>query len=102
MLGSRDNMRASHHSIVLTLAGNDPKAKAAKAAKAVKKSVIKKYRKPRYSTTFHRPKTLKRTRDPKYARQRCAAASTPSINMISTAAGCGKDRRRRRRASFAA
>lgn len=96
MLGSRDNMRASHHPNLLTLAGNDAKAKAAKAAKAVKKSVIKKYRKPRYSTTFHRPKTLKRTRDPKYARQRCAAASTRSSNIILTAAGCGKVRHRRR------
>lgn len=43
---------------------------AAKAAKAVKKGSFKKSRKPRFSVVFHRPKTLKRTRDPKYARIR--------------------------------
>lgn len=49
------------------------KDKAAKAAKAVKKSQWKKSRKPRYSTTFHRPRTLIRTRDPKVPRVRYAA-----------------------------
>lgn len=34
------------------------------------RSTFKKLRKPRYSTTFHRPKTLKLTRDPKYPRKR--------------------------------
>jgi hypothetical protein len=47
------------------------KGKATKAAKAVKKSQWKKGKKPRYSVVFHRPKTLKRTRDPKVPRQRC-------------------------------
>ena len=50
-------------------AGKD-KAKAAKAAKAVKRSEWKKTRKPRYSVQFHRPKTLLRTRDPKFPRLR--------------------------------
>lgn len=49
----------------------DVKAKAVKAAKAVKKGSFKASRKPRYSVLFHRPKTLQRTRDPKYARVRC-------------------------------
>ncbi|KAK9816989.1 hypothetical protein WJX72_007929 [[Myrmecia] bisecta] len=44
----------------------DPKA--AKALKAVKKGTWKKHRKERHSTVFHRPKTLKRARDPKYPR----------------------------------
>lgn len=52
-------------------AGKDAKATAAKAAKAVKKNTWKKSLKPRYSVVFHRPKTLKRTRDPKYTRKRC-------------------------------
>ncbi len=47
------------------------KSKAAKAAKAVKKSQFKKTRKPRYSVVFHRPKTLVRSRDPKFPRTRC-------------------------------
>ena len=46
------------------------KAKAQKALKAVKKGTFKKERKPRYSVVFHRPKTLKRSRDPKYPRVR--------------------------------
>ena len=48
----------------------DAKAQAAKAAKAVKKGSFKRTRKPRFSVVFHRPKTLKRTRDPKYTRVR--------------------------------
>ena len=51
-------------------AGKDAKALAQKAAKAVKKGIQKKQRKPRFSVVFHRPKTLKRTRDPKYSRIR--------------------------------
>ncbi|KAL3695788.1 hypothetical protein R1sor_009864 [Riccia sorocarpa] len=49
---------------------SDQKAKATKAAKAVKSvaSFKKKYRKVRTSVTFHRPKTLKRARTPKYPR----------------------------------
>lgn len=51
--------------------GKDTKAtKAAKAAKAVKKNTWKKERKPRYSVVFHRPKTFKAARDPKYPRIR--------------------------------
>ncbi|KAL2610076.1 hypothetical protein R1flu_028649 [Riccia fluitans] len=51
----------------------DQKAQASKAAKAAKavKSVAtfkKTYRKVRTSVTFHRPKTLKRARAPKYSR----------------------------------
>ncbi|KIY97605.1 hypothetical protein MNEG_10356 [Monoraphidium neglectum] len=49
--------------------GKDAKAAAAKAAAAVKKNSWAKTRKPRYSVVFHRPKTLKRTRDPKYTRK---------------------------------
>jgi hypothetical protein len=52
-------------------AKTDAKAKAAQAAKAVKKGTYtKKARKPRYSVVFHRPKTLKRSRNPKYLRTR--------------------------------
>jgi large subunit ribosomal protein L23Ae len=52
-------------------AKTDAKAKAAQAAKAVKKGTYtKKARKPRYSVVFHRPKTLKRARNPKYLRTR--------------------------------
>ena len=47
------------------------KAKAQKAAKQVKKSTWKKQRKPRFSVVFHRPKTLKHQREPKYPRARC-------------------------------
>ena len=54
----------------LFCAGKDAKATAQKAAKAVKKGTFKKERKPRYTVTFHRPKTLKRTRTPKYPKQR--------------------------------
>eukprot|EP00899_Mesostigma_viride_P020430 jgi/Mesvir1/28389/Mv02503-RA.1 len=56
----------------------DPKAKAVKAAKAVKKGegrVVK--RKERYTVSFHRPKTLKKSREPKYPRQ-----SAPSANKL--------------------
>lgn len=55
-------------SIVALVAGDTKKA--SKAAKAVTKSSFKKTRKPRYSTTFHRPKTLSLARSPKYPRQR--------------------------------
>lgn len=54
---------------IMVFAGKE-KAKAAKAAKAVKKSQWKQSRKPRYSVVFHRPKTLVRTRDPKFPRVR--------------------------------
>lgn len=49
----------------------DPKAQALKAAKAVKSGAAtlkKKEKKIRKSVTFHRPKTLKKARDPKYPR----------------------------------
>eukprot|EP00878_Enallax_costatus_P031794 GHUV01034841.1.p3 GENE.GHUV01034841.1~~GHUV01034841.1.p3 ORF type:complete len:120 (-),score=44.40 GHUV01034841.1:1159-1518(-) len=49
--------------------GKDAKATASKAAKAVKKNTWKKSLKPRFSVVFHRPKTVKRTRDPKYQRK---------------------------------
>jgi hypothetical protein len=55
--------------IFLAAATTGSKAQAAKAAKALKKGVVKKKtRKIRTSVTFHRPKTLKRVRDPKYPR----------------------------------
>ncbi|XAR68989.1 hypothetical protein NMG60_11000420 [Bertholletia excelsa] len=50
---------------------SDPKAQALKAAKAVKSgsSIFKKKaKKIRTSVTFHRPKTLKKSRNPKYPR----------------------------------
>ncbi|KAF5829591.1 ribosomal protein L23a component of cytosolic 80S ribosome and 60S large subunit [Dunaliella salina] len=50
-------------------AKQDAKAQATKAAKSVKKGSFKKTRKPRYSVVFHRPKTLERTRAPKYLRK---------------------------------
>jgi large subunit ribosomal protein L23Ae len=51
----------------------EAKGKAQKALKAVKKSSFKRERKPRYSVVFHRPKTLKHSRDPKYPRRRWAS-----------------------------
>ncbi|KAL2642527.1 hypothetical protein R1flu_010114 [Riccia fluitans] len=60
----------------------DQKAQASKATKAAKavKSVAafkKTYRKVRTSVTFHRPKTLKRARAPKYPR-----LSAPARNKL--------------------
>lgn len=49
-------------------AGKDTK-KAQAALKAVKKGAMKKERKVRKSVIFHRPKTLKRDRDPMYSRK---------------------------------
>ncbi|CAM8886862.1 unnamed protein product [Rhodiola kirilowii] len=49
----------------------DPKAQALKAAKAVKSgpaTIKKKVKKIRTSVTFHRPRTLKKAREPKYPR----------------------------------
>ncbi|XP_057475882.1 60S ribosomal protein L23A isoform X1 [Actinidia eriantha] len=50
---------------------SDPKGQALKAAKAVKSGSVafkKKVKKIRTSVTFHRPKTLKKDRNPKYPR----------------------------------
>ncbi|KAF8010689.1 hypothetical protein BT93_J1366 [Corymbia citriodora subsp. variegata] len=49
---------------------SDPKAQALKAAKAVKSGPTfkKKVKKIRTSVTFHRPRTLKKDRNPKYPR----------------------------------
>lgn len=49
---------------------NDPKAQALKTAKAVKSGATfkKKAKKIRTSVTFHRPRTLKKDRNPKYPR----------------------------------
>lgn len=44
-------------------------ADAKKAAKAVKKGTGKKVLKPRFSVSFHRPRTQTRARKPKYARK---------------------------------
>lgn len=47
----------------------DPKSQALKAAKALKSGpLVKKVKKIRTSVTFHRPKTLKMERSPKYPR----------------------------------
>lgn len=51
-------------------AGKDSKAQAQKALKATKKGTWKKHRKPRFNVTFHRPKTRKHDREPKYPRSR--------------------------------
>ena len=48
-------------------------AKAEKAEKAVKKGIMKKVVKKRFSVTFHRPATLKKDRAPLYPRKRCVA-----------------------------
>ena len=48
----------------------------------MKKGVHKKQRKPRFSVTFHRPKTFKKAREPKYPRQRCAAAVPPKFRRL--------------------
>ncbi|KAK9791178.1 hypothetical protein WJX73_008701 [Symbiochloris irregularis] len=55
----------------------DKKTQAAKALKAVKKGTWKRNRKPRYTTTFHRPKTLKHERSPKYPRH-----SAPKLQKL--------------------
>merc|ERR1712127_403631 len=55
-----------------------PSAKATKAAQAVKAGLrSKKSAKVRTSTTFHRPKTLKKARNPKYQRK-----SAPRANKL--------------------
>merc|ERR1711934_46417 len=55
------------------------KDKASKAAKATRGSINKsKAKKTRMSCTFHRPKTLKRARDPKYPRK--SAPSAPLLD----------------------
>lgn len=48
-------------------------SKAKAAAKAVKKGNFKKERKVRKSVIFHRPKTLKRERNPRFPRVRCVS-----------------------------
>ncbi|XP_062226080.1 large ribosomal subunit protein uL23 [Phragmites australis] len=56
----------------------DVKAQALKVAKAVKSGAVKKKtKKVRTSVTFHRPKTLKKARDPKYPR-----VSAPGRNKL--------------------
>nr|GLL27913.1 60S ribosomal protein L23a [Ipomoea trifida]GMC92782.1 60S ribosomal protein L23a [Ipomoea batatas] len=56
----------------------DPKAQAAKVAKAVKGTTFKKTaKKIRTKVTFHRPKTLKKDRNPKYPR-----ISAPARNKL--------------------
>merc|ERR1712176_266969 len=58
------------------MAGKD---KASKAAKATRSTINKnKSKKTRMSVTFHRPKTLKRARDPKYPRK--SAPSAPLLD----------------------
>ncbi|CAN6235534.1 unnamed protein product [Urochloa humidicola] len=56
----------------------DAKTQALKVAKAVKSGAVKKKtKKIRTSVTFHRPKTLKKARDPKYPR-----VSAPGRNKL--------------------
>lgn len=62
------------------VAGKD-QGKASKAAKAVKKSTWKKERKTRYSVVFRRPRTLKRTRDPKYPRIRYVLNNSQIVDL---------------------
>jgi large subunit ribosomal protein L23Ae len=52
-----------------TPAKDDAKAAATKAAKSVKKNTHKRGRKIRTSVVFHRPRTLQRAREPKFARK---------------------------------
>ena len=72
-------------------ADSSSKAKASKAAKAVKKGIFKKQHKPRYSVVFHRPKTLKKAREPKYPRVRCESPGCtkrlPSLSPSSVPGG---------------
>jgi hypothetical protein len=62
------------------IVGKEAKAKADKAAKAVKKNTFKRQRKPRFSVVFHRPKTLKKAREPKYPRLRYGSPYSQSYN----------------------
>eukprot|EP00877_Chromochloris_zofingiensis_P010038 jgi/Chrzof1/5288/Cz15g20240.t1 len=57
--------------------GKDPKSKALAAAKDSKKKSWRQTRKPRYSVVFHRPKTVKRDRNPKYHRK-----SAPGLQKL--------------------
>lgn len=50
-------------------------SQAAKALKATKQGTWKRSKKPRRTVIFHRPQTLKHTREPKYPRQRSASAT---------------------------
>lgn len=59
-------------------AKDDAKAAATKAAKAVKKNTHKRGRKICTSVVFHRPKTLQRSREPKFARK--VALGAPRID----------------------
>lgn len=47
--------------------GKDPKSKAEAAAKAAMHGTLKRKRKKYYGVTFHKPKTLKMKKEPKYA-----------------------------------
>ena len=55
--------------------------KASKLRKVVQKGISKHTRKIRTSVTFHRPKTLKLSRDPKYPRK--SVASRPQLDKFS-------------------
>ncbi|KAJ3683016.1 hypothetical protein LUZ60_013243 [Juncus effusus] len=62
-----------------TVKKSDPKAKAEKTAKTLKTptAVAKKTKKIRTSVTFHRPRTLRKPRNPKYPR-----ISAPGRNKL--------------------
>lgn len=63
-------------------AGKDSSAKAKAALKAVKKGALKKERKIRKSVIFHKPTTLKKTREPKYSRTGYVAIASCSHIML--------------------
>ncbi len=63
------------------VAGKDSKSQAQKALKATKKGTWKKERKPRFSVVFHKPKTLKHPREPKYPRTRSSPCPHTSISL---------------------
>lgn len=70
--GKKRTLPSTHprsHPFPATQTSDDAKAKATKAAKTVKKNTHTKARKVRTSVVFHRPKTLKLARNPKFPRQ---------------------------------
>merc|ERR1711920_503 len=74
--GDQRRTRPTH----ATMAGKD---KATKAAKATRSTINKnKSKKTRMSVTFHRPKTLKRARDPKYPRKSAPKAELLDSHQI--------------------
>lgn len=69
----------------ILVAPKDAKAKAAKKA-ALQGAHSHSARKTRYSVTFHRPKTLKLKREPKYPRK--SIPHTPRMDEFRTIVSC--------------